>query len=294
LKEIAKHWQEYLLISPFFIVFAVFFSLPIGWSLVLSFQRWDGIGTPRWVGLNNYQFLLSDPNTTQVIINVIVLLSILVPLGIVLPMVFGVILNLRFLRFRGLFRTVLFVPVVTSLVIVGIVFRFIFGGEFGWLNSALSTLHLGGPYPWLKDAAWAYTPMILLTIWGSLGYSTLTVLGGLQSLDEEVFEAARIDGANETKIFWQITFPLMRPIIIFLLITSTITVMRLFNEPFSLFQGERGPGQVALTPATYIYSIGFGSGRRYGDASALSFLVSIAIIIISFIQFRVTRSRDED
>jgi ABC-type sugar transport system permease subunit len=293
-RMVRNFWQEYLLVSPFFLLFAIFFAFPIGWSVLLSFQRWDGIGAARWVGLDNYRFVLSDPSTVQVIMNTIVLLCLLVPLGVILPMLFGVLLNAQFLRLRGLFRTVLFIPVVTSLVVVGIVFRFIFGGEFGWLNSALAALNMGGPYPWLSASGWAYIPIIVLTIWAGLGYSTLVVLGGLQSLDQEVYEAARIDGASEIKIFWQITFPLMRPIMIFLLITSTIGVMRLFNEPYSLFQGERGPDQNALTPAMYIYSVGFGSGRRYGDASALSVLISIVMLAIGGVQFYLLRRQGED
>jgi len=291
-RGLLKYWREYLCISPFFILFTVFFAYPIGWSFVLSLQSWDGISEPRWVGSNNYQFLLSDPLTLRVISNTVFFLLALVPLGLLLPLVLGLVLNLQFLKFRGAFRTILFVPVVTSLVIMGIVFRFIFGGEFGWLNSALSVIGLG-PYPWMTDAGWAYIPIVVLSIWGGLGYYTLIVLGGLQSLDAELFEAARIDGANEVQIFFHITLPLMRPVMVFLLISSTIGVMRLFNEPYTLYQGGRGPNDNALTPALDIYRTAFSAGRRYGDAAALSFLLSLVIIVVSIVQYRITRSRDD-
>jgi cellobiose transport system permease protein len=287
-----KYWREYLCISPFFILFAVFFAYPIGWSLVLSFQRWDGIGEPSWVGLDNYQFLLNDPLTLKVISNTVFLLLTLVPLGVLLPFLLGVILNLQFLKFRGAFRTILFIPVVTSLVVIGIVFRFIFGGQFGWLNSALVATGVG-PFPWTTEAGWAYIPIIVLSIWGGLGYYTLIVLGGLQSLDTEIFEAARIDGANEVEIFFNITLPLMRPVMAFLLISTTINVMRLFSEPYSLYQGGRGPDDNALTPALQIYRSAFSAGKRYGDAAALGFLLSLVIIVVSVIQYRITRSRDD-
>jgi cellobiose transport system permease protein len=292
LRGLLKYWREYLCISPFFILFMIFFAYPIGWSFVLSLQRWDGIGEPRWVGLDNYQFLLSDPLTLKVISNTVFLLLALVPLSLLLPLLLGVVLNLQFLKFRGAFRTILFIPVVTSLVIIGIVFRFIFGGQFGWLNSALSVIGLG-PYPWMTEPGWAYIPIIVLSIWGGLGYYTLIVLGGLQSLDTEIFEAARIDGANEVQIFFRITLPLMRPVMIFLLITTTIGAMRLFSEPYALYQGGRGPDDNALTPALHIYRIGFSAGRRYGDAAAFSFLLSIVIIAVAIIQYRVTRGRDD-
>ena len=290
-RDLLRYWREYLCIAPFFILFAVFFAYPIGWSLVLSFQRWDGIGKPSWVGLDNYQFLLNDPLTVKVVSNTVILLFVLVPLGLLLPFALGVVLNLQFLKFRGTFRTILFIPVVTSLVVIGIVFRFIFAGEFGWLNSALSVVGLG-PYPWTTEAGWAYIPIIVLSIWGGLGYYTLIVLGGLQSLDAEIFEAARIDGANEVQIFFRITLPLMRPVMAFLLISATISVMRLFSEPYALYQGGRGPDDNALTPALQIYRTAFSAGKRYGDAAALSFLLSLVIIVVAIIQFRITRSRE--
>jgi cellobiose transport system permease protein len=291
-RGLLKYWREYLCISPFFILFAVFFAYPIGWSLVLSFQRWDGIGEPSWVGLDNYQFLLNDPLTLKVASNTILLLLTLVPLGLLLPFLLGVILNLQFLKFRGTFRTILFIPVVTSLVVIGIVFRFIFGGEYGWLNTALATIGVG-PFPWTAEAGWAFIPIIVLSIWGGLGYYTLIVLGGLQSLDTEIFEAARIDGASEFQIFFRVTLPLMRPVMAFLLISTTIGVMRLFSEPYSLYQGGRGPDDNALTPALQIYRSAFSAGKRYGDAAALGFLLSLVIIVVSVIQYRITRSRDD-
>jgi len=291
LGSLLKYWREYLCIAPFFILFAVFFAFPIGWSLVLSFQSWDGIGEPRWVGLDNFQFLLTDPLTLKVVSNTVILLIVLVPLGLLLPLALGVILNMRFLRFRGTFRTILFMPVVTSLVIVGIVFRFIFAGEFGWLNSGLSVVGLG-PFPWTTEAGWAYIPIIVLSIWGGLGYYTLIVLGGLQSLDTEIFEAARMDGANEVQIFFRITLPLMRPVMAFLLISTTLGVMRLFSEPYALYQGGRGPDDNALTPALQIYRTAFSAGKRYGDAAALGFLLSLVIIAVAIIQYRITRSSD--
>ena len=290
-RGLLKYWREYLCISPFFILFIIFFAYPIGWSLVLSFQRWDGIGEPSWVGFDNYQFLLSDTLTFKVIANTVFLLLVLVPLGLLLPFVLGVVLNLQFLRFRDTFRTILFIPVVTSLVIIGIVFRFIFAGEFGWLNSALAVIGLG-PYPWMSEKGWAYIPTIILSIWGGLGYYTLIVLGGLQSLDTEIFEAARIDGANEVQIFFRITLPLMRPVMVFLLISTTIGVMRMFSEPYTLYQGGRGPNDNALTPALQIYRIGFSAGKRYGDAAALGFLLSLVIVAVAIVQYRITRSRD--
>lgn len=290
--QVLRHWPEYLCVAPFFVLFAVFAAYPIVWSFVLSFQRWDGINTARWVGLDNYRFMLGDPLTRQLLGNTLAFLVLLVPLGLFLPLVFGVILNGQTLRFRGVFRTIIFVPVVTSLVSVGIVFKFIFGAANGWLNHLLAYAGLG-PYPWLTAEGWARVPLVTLTIWGGVGFSTLIVLGGLQSIDGEIYDAAKVDGAGAWRTFWQITLPLMRPVMIFLLITSTIAVMTMFGQPYVLTGG--GPSRNTLTPVLHIYNLGFGGaggGGRIGDAAAFSFLLTALMLVITFVQFRLTRARD--
>ena len=293
LSEVARHWREYLCISPFFILFAIFFAYPIIWSLILSFQQWNGVTDATWVGVDNYQFVLRDPVTRQMFSNTVLYLFVLVPLGLILPIFFGFILNLPVLRLRGVFRTIVFIPTVTSVVVVGIVWRLVFGSANGWLNGLLANIGLG-PYNWLKEPTLAQFPIISLTVWGGLGFATLIVLGGLQSIDQEIYDAAKVDGASAWNILWGITLPLMRPVMIFLLITSTIQVMTLFSQPYVVTRG--GPSNETLTPLLHIYNIGVGStgAARIGDATALSFLLSAAMLIIVAIQLRVTRRRGED
>jgi len=291
--RVARHWREYLCIAPFFVLFAVFFAYPIVWAFVLSFQRWDGVTAARWVGFDNYAFVLRDPVTRQVFVNTAIFLLLLVPLGLILPLAFGVILNQPFLRLRGVFRTILFIPVVTSTVVVGIVFRLLFGSANGWLNGLVAQVGLG-PYPWLKDASWARVSIVALTTWGRLGFATLIVLGGLQAIDQEIHDAARVDGASAWNVFWRITLPLMRPVMIFLLITSTIGVMTLFSQPYVLTRG--GPSNATLTPLLHIYTIGLGGagGGRIGDASALSFLLSAVMVLVAFVQLWATWGRSAE
>ncbi|MGH2558700.1 MAG: carbohydrate ABC transporter permease [Thermomicrobiales bacterium] len=293
LSEVTRHWREYLCISPFFLLFAIFFAYPIVWSLILSFQQWDGVTDATWVGLDNYRFVLRDPVTRQMFSNTVFYLLVLVPLGLILPLFFGVILNLPFLRLRGVFRTIIFIPTVTSVVVVGIVWRLVFGSANGWLNGLLANIGLG-PYNWLKEPMLAQFPIVSLTVWGGLGFATLIVLGGLQAIDQEIYDAARVDGASAWSIFWKITLPLMRPVMIFLLITSTIQVMTLFSQPYVVTRG--GPSNETLTPLLHIYNIGVGStgAARIGDSTALSFLLSAAMLIIVAIQLRLTRRRGED
>ncbi len=290
-RTLKEHWQDYLFISPFFILFAIFFAYPIFWALELSFQKWNGVGEPTWVGLDNYRFVLKDPVTHKMFYNTFRFLILIVPLGILLPLVFGVLLNFSFLRLRGVFRTLIFIPTVSSLVGIGIVWKLLFGAANGWLNAILG--HVGlGPYKWLKDPNLAQVPIVTLALWGSLGFTTLIVLGGLQAIDEEIYDAAKIDGASAFNIFWKITLPLMRPVVVFLLITTTIMVMTLFSQPYIVTEG--GPSNETLTPLLHIYRIGVGSqgAARIGDASALTFILSIIMIAVVVMQFLITRRRE--
>lgn len=290
-RAIREHWEDYLFISPFFILFAIFFAFPIFWAFKLSFQKWDGVTEPTWVGLDNYRFVLHDPVTHQMFFNTFRFLVLIVPLGVLLPLVFGVLLNFSFLRLRGAFRTLIFIPTVSSLVGIGIVWKLLFGAANGWLNAILA--HVGlGPYKWLKDPQLAQIPIVTLALWGSLGFTTLIVLGGLQAIDDEIYDAAKIDGASGFNQFWKITLPLLRPVIVFLLITTTIMVMTLFSQPYIVTKG--GPSNQTLTPLLHIYNIGIGSqgAARVGDASALTFILSIIMITVVVMQFLITRRRE--
>jgi lactose/L-arabinose transport system permease protein len=235
--------------------------------------------------------VLHDPVTRKMAKNTLRFLILLVPLGMILPLFFGVLLNLSFLKLRGVFRTLIFIPTVTSLVGVGIVWKLLFGSANGWLNGLLSYIGLG-PYNWLKDPTLAQVPIVTLTVWGTLGFSTLIVLGGLQAIDQDIYDAAKVDGASALNIFRKITLPMMRPVMVFLLITTTIQVMTIFSQPYVITKG--GPSNETLTPILHIYNIGIGStgSPRIGDATALSFLLSAAMIVIVVFQFLVVRRRD--
>jgi len=285
-KQVLEHWMDYLFISPFYITFLIFSLYPLGWALQLSFSEWRGFGPMEFVGLENYRVMLKDPYIVQSLVNTLQFAYILLPTGIIIAIVFAVILNISNLKGRGVFRTIYFLPFVTSSVIVSIVFTQLFDDQMGWVNYVLQGMGLQ-PVRWLRGSPWAAkTVIILLTHWGGIGYNVLLFLGGLQGIEPEIYEAAKIDGANEWHTFWRVTLPLLRPIIFFVTVTATIGLMNMFNEPYMLTQG--GPRGETTTLMYRLFEIGIRD-QRYGDASAFGFMIGIMVIIISAIQIRLQR-----
>ena len=285
-QQIGKHWLDYLFISPFFITFVIFKLYPLVWAFQLSFSQWRGFGPMKWVGFENYRYVLNDPYILQSLVNTLQFAYILLPTGIFLSILLAVFLNLRTLPGRGIFRTIYFLPYVTSSVIVATVFTQLFDDHMGWVNRGLEAVGLS-EVAWLRGNQWAAKwVVIMLTHWGGLGYNVLLFLGGLQSIDNELYEAARIDGANEWQIFWRITLPLLYPIIFFLAIIATIGLLNMFNQPYMLTDG--GPRGATTTLMMRLYEMGVGQ-QRYGDASAFGFLIGILVVVISVIQLRFLR-----
>jgi len=285
-RQVAEHWMDYLFISPFFITFFVFGLYPLGWAVQLSFSEWRGFGPMKYVGLDNYRAMLKDPYIVQALVNTLQFAYILLPTGILIAITLAVILNNKNLTGRGIFRTIYFLPYVTSSVIVSIVFIQLFDDQMGWINAGLKSIGLK-PVKWLRSDPWAAKfVVILLTHWMGIGYNILLFLGGLQGIEPEIYEAAKIDGANEWQTFWRVTIPLLRPIIFFLTVIATIGLMNMFNEPYMLTRG--GPRGATLTLMLRLYQLGIG-GSRFGDASAFGFMIGILVIFISVIQMRLQR-----
>ena len=281
-REIWKHRVDYLFVAPFFLIYVVFNLYPLGWAFFLSFQQWSGFGDMRFVGLNNYRAVLTETITRTAFVNTLVFTAVLVPTGVLLALVFAVLLNRRDLWGRGFFRTAYFLPYITSSVIIAIVFQEFFDKGYGWANDLLRAISLQ-PVPWLTDPIWAKVVIIFLAHWQGLGYNILIMLGGLQGIEREVYEAAAIDGAGRWNTFWSITAPLMRPIMLFITIVGTIGVLNLFNQPYILTQG--GPQNGTLTLTLRLYQLAFAN-TRYGDGAALGFLIGLLIVLVTMTQLR--------
>ncbi|HOJ92716.1 MAG TPA: sugar ABC transporter permease [Dictyoglomaceae bacterium] len=284
----------------FFIVFALigivlFLFYPIIYSLYLSTFTTKGI-IQEFVGLGNYVRLLKDNLFVLALKNILIILIIQVPIMLSLALILAVILNDRRIKFKGFFRTAIFLPAVTSLVAYTVLFKMMFTTD-GLINQILMSLNLiKEPVRWLLDPFWAKVTLIFALTWRWTGYNMIFYLSGLQNIPSEIYEAAEIDGASRTTQFFKITIPLLKPIIIFTSIMSTIGTLQLFDEPINLAAGvvtgsSIGPGNSLLTPSVYIYNICFKYVPNFGYASAISYVIVLIVAILSIIQFRVAGER---
>jgi ABC-type sugar transport system permease subunit len=282
--EIVRNRWAYVFISPFYILFLIFGFFPILYSLFLSFHEWNLIRPMEFVGLKNYEFLLGAGGRVfwQSIQNGVILFVMYVPIMTFLAIVLAVVLNSARVRGFQIFRTMFFAPYVTSMIAAGFTFRILLENNGGLFNVALESVGLP-TVPWLESVWGARVSLCLLVIWGWLGYNMVLMLTGLQTIPRELNEAARIDGADARQVLFHITIPLLRPIILFSVILSTIGSFGLFNEIMAL--GGSGPQRAILTPLVHIYGVAFGDFRM-GRASAMAYVYFALIAVLTFIQFR--------
>nr|WP_285865666.1 sugar ABC transporter permease [Lederbergia lenta] len=282
----ASGWA-FVLIATVFI--AIFSFYPMIQAFLLSFQ--SGMGNNlKYVGLDNYIRLFSDPTFIAAIKNTFIYLIIQVPIMIILALIISVLLNSKTLKFKGFFRTAIFLPAVTSLVAYSIIFKYLFAGD-GIINQLLMNLSLiSAPIQWLTDPFWAKITIIIAITWRWTGYNMIFYLSGLQNVDESIYEAAKIDGANAFQIFTKITIPVLKPIILFTSITSTIGTLQIFDEIMNITKG--GPGNATTSISQYIYNLSFKYTPDFGYAAAVSFVIVILIIIFSALQFKLAGDRN--
>jgi ABC-type sugar transport system permease subunit len=284
-----RHRYAYLFVSPFFILFAIFFLYPIGYSFWLSFQDWSLVGPAHYVGLQNYRELLHDQIFWQSMTNAGLLFLIYVPAMTFLALVLAVLLNSRYVRLQGIFRTIIFLPYVMSgTVAAAYTFQLLLDQNAGYANRLLHFIGVS-PVPWLNDIWWSRVSVGLLVLWGWLGYNMLIMLAGLQAIPPELSEAARVDGAGPVRIFFKITVPLLRPVLVFAVTLSIIGTFSLFTEPFVLTGG--GPANATTTPVVQIWNNTF-SYLRVGYSAAMSYVFLAIIVILALAQYFLVSRRD--
>jgi multiple sugar transport system permease protein len=279
-----------LFLTPAMLVLVIFFFAPILAAFVLSLTDFDiyalaDSNNARWVGWENYHQLLTDPKFWRALTNTFYFVGVGGPLTVLLSLSTALLVSSRLTRFKSVWRTIFFAPVVTTLVAVAVVWRYLYHTRYGTLNYALAWFGIG-PIDWLGDSRWAMFAIILLAVWKNFGYNMVIFVAGLQSIPEELFDAARIDGASAWHTLVNIKLPLLAPTFFFVGVTTMIGYFQLFAEPYVMTQG--GPLFSTYSVVMFMYEEGF-RWWRVGFASAIAFVLFAIILAATAIQVRLQR-----
>lgn len=266
------------------ILIITFVFYPMIQAFITSLK--SGMGNNlNFVGITNYKRLFDDETFKKAVLNTLIYLIVQVPIMILLALFISVLLNDKDLKGKGFFRTAIFLPCVTSLVAYSVIFKSLFSND-GLMNKILMSIHLiSSPIEWLTSPLWAKVTIIIAITWRWTGYNMIFYLAGLQNIDPSIYEAAEIDGASPVEKFFNITIPLLKPIILFTTITSTTGTLQLFDEVMNITKG--GPGNASTTISQYIYNLSFKYSPNFGYAAAVSYTIVFMIVILSLIQFKM-------
>ncbi|WP_123039662.1 carbohydrate ABC transporter permease [Cohnella candidum] len=270
----------FLMLLPNIVGFLMFLLLPVLATFVISFSGWNLTDSFQFNGFRNYKELFQDPVFPQVLGNTFYFTLVSVPVGIVLSLLLAVFLNQK-LNLMRFYRAAFFIPVISSMVAVGVIWQWIYNPEFGLLNYALSWFGIDGP-AWLTSTHWAMPAIIITSIWKSLGFNMLIFLAGLQSISESYYEAADIDGASWFSKFRNITVPLLSPTTFFVTVMSVINSFQVFDTVYLMTQG--GPARTTSVLVFYIFQNAF-QYFRMGYASAMAYVLFFIVLIVTFVQF---------
>lgn len=275
--------EAWLFLLPNFIGFLVFTVFAIGFSLWISMHRWDLFSSPTFIGLGNFVRLLTDDRDfKRALLNTLYFAVGIVPLGTAASLCLALLVN-RGLKGMTFFRTVMYLPSVSSTIAVGIVWIWLLDPQFGVVNYALRSIGLASPPNWLGSVLWAKPALILMHIWQYAGYYMIIFLAGLQGVPEQLYEAAVLDGASSWQKFWRITLPLLSPTTFFVIVMKMIGVFNIFEQPFIMTGG--GPSGSTETIVYYIYSNAF-EWFNMGYASAVAWVLFILVFGVTLIQFK--------
>jgi multiple sugar transport system permease protein len=280
----AEHRWALLFIAAPILGFLLFTVYPIGFAVYASLTSWNGLGPMRFVGLDNYVALVQDEYFLKSLWNTFFYM-IGIPIGLVLALLLAVALN-RKIPGRTAFRTIYYVPVISSLAAIAIVWQFAYNGDFGLINQVLAWFGIQGP-DWLQNTATVKPAIILMAIWKGLGYSMLLYLAAIQSVPASLYEAASLDGANAYQKFRSITMPMVRPVTFFLVVTNIIAGAQIFTE-INIMTPTGGPEFSSASIVWYIVRKAFRY-QQMGYATAMAIVLGILVLVITLIQFRLNR-----
>lgn len=292
--QIRHSWIAYLFLLPGFFLFGLFVIYPMLYSLRISFFDWNVIKPIKseFVGLKNYQVLLSDPIFRRAIINTIAYTLITVPMQIILALIVAVLLD-QHIRFKAAFRVAYYLPVITSWVIVTLIFEYLFNSQAGFINYVLrDVLHLvDKPITWLADPILVMVPINLLGIWKGVGWSMVILVAALQAIPNEFLEAAAVDGATAWQRFWKIILPLLRPTLVFLVVVLVIGGLNVYISGLLLTNGGQ-PLDKTHFILTLMYKETFDR-LDFGGGAAISYFLTALVFVVSVVQLRLLQRQVE-
>jgi multiple sugar transport system permease protein len=288
-----RSFAAWILAGPALAVIAVFFAVPVAAGLALSLTDFDlyalaDISTMRFVGLGNYARLLQTPLFWQALGNTLYFVVVGVPVSIGLSLAAALLLNARVAKWRPFFRTALFAPVVTTVVAVAVIWRYLLHTRYGLINQGLESLGIS-PIDWLGNPRWSMPAIILFAAWKNFGYNMIILLAALQAVPREVYESARVDGAGAWRQFFDMTIPMLMPTLVMVGIMTVSGYFQLFAEPYVMTQG--GPLRSTVSVLYFMYEEGF-RWWNLGNASAVAFLLFLVIFAVSSVLMRFDRDAE--
>lgn len=291
-KNVFKHFlysqkvAPYVFILPFVLTFLIFFAYPVASAVVMSFQKVAGENT-RYVGLKNYKALMNPifyKALRHSVFYTIVTLCLMIPI----PMILAVLLNNKAMKAKVFFRSAMFVPALTSVVVAGTVFRLMYGEQEGAFFNQILGLFGFGPLIWLRKPVTVWIALFSICLWRWTGVNMMYYLSGLQQIPEELYESASIDGASGWQKFWSITLPLLKNTTVYVLTISIYGGMAMFTESYILFNGNKSPNNMGLTIVGYLYRLGWEE-NNVGVASAVGCILLAIVMAVNLIQLRINK-----
>jgi multiple sugar transport system permease protein len=278
-----------LFLAPFLVLFSVFLIYPIGYGLYVSYTSWDLLTPKEWVGLDNYRNLRDNYLFEKSFRNTLFFVAINVPLSVVIPLLLAVLVDHPILG-RGVFRSIFATPLMMSVTTVSLLWVWFLNPTFGLVNHYLDKVGLP-THVWLNEEPWAMIAIIATTVWWSTGFNMILFLAGLQDIREDLYDAAKVDGAGTWSLFWNITIPGLRPTILFVTAITIIGSFRVFGQVYVMSMAAGGPFDSTRTLVFHIYDTGFRNFRM-GSASAVAWVLFLIVAVFTLIQFRLLREQD--
>ena len=283
-----------MFLSPYLILFATFSIFPIFFGFWISFNHWTGFTPPTFAGIGNYIELLSDPRFRMALINTLILMVMIIPSQLILGFILANALNSKLLKGRAFFRTIYFLPYLTTAIAIGVIFAQMFDRNVGVINQLLVNWGvIESNINWTGEVWLSRFMIAMVTVWRWTGFTSVIFLAGLMNINPDLYEAAEVDGASRFQRLIYITFPLIRNVRNFIIITTVIGCFGIFEEPFMIFNNTTGiiggPQNSALTQMWLFFDVAFSHQMRYGYASAIAFAMFLFIVTLTLIITKLLR-----